>query len=133
MHSERRRNNGGDRASRRVRERAVAFGVCKTPDATVRRVSCGSAGDAIDPNTPETLCAPGETEDLIRAAIGGLMRHHQAIILARYYDGLSFDEIGNAFGVTKVAAFKMHARAIERLKVSLELMGVNFHALSFSN
>jgi RNA polymerase sigma factor (sigma-70 family) len=106
--------------------RDEAFGV---PD------SAGTLADrrSIDSETPETLCAPAETADLIRAAISGLNFRQQAVIIGRYYDGLTFAELGEELGISEPAAFQLHSRACKRLRISLELAGVDtIHALSFA-
>jgi len=43
-------------------------------------------------------------------------------LLARHFDGLTFDEIAEVFGVSRGAVHHMHARASERLRKSLALM-----------
>ena len=80
----------------------------------------------------ESCLAIGETQELIRAAIGGLTRRHAAVLLARHFDGLTFDEIAEVFGVSRGAVHHMHTRACERLRESLALMGAErFSDFSF--
>lgn len=103
------------------------------------RVLGGTCTDSLlacfaDPETPESLYAPGETRDLVRAAIGGLTKRHAVVILARYYDGLTFQEIADVVGVTQETIVKMHAVAVKRLRESLSLMGVDtLSACTLSN
>jgi RNA polymerase sigma factor (sigma-70 family) len=111
---------------------AVAFDFSAGHEAELVRGSAGAARVANAPSEAadggqnlERALASAESHEIIRSAIGGLTRSHAAVILARYFDGLTFREIGDVFGVSEVAVHKMHGRALARLRVSLELMGVD--------
>ena len=113
----------------------MAFNFQRSNEAFDLPNSAGTLADRgrVDKETPETLCAPAETADLIRAAISGLNRKQQACIIGRYYDGLTFAELGEELEISEPAAFQLHQRACKRLRISLELVGIDtIHALSFA-
>jgi RNA polymerase sigma factor (sigma-70 family) len=89
------------------------------------QASACCAFDIPDPDTPESILAEAETSDLIRDAIGGLTRDHQQILALRFQDDLTFEAIGARLGITKQSAQAKYALAIERMRTSLSLMGIN--------
>ena len=82
------------------------------------------AYDLADPETPESLCGRNETAAVIRAAVGGLESRHAELLALRYQDDLTLREIGARWGVSESAVCQMHATALERIRTSLELMGL---------
>lgn len=84
-----------------------------------------SALDVRDPDTPATLYAAAEIAGVVRAAMGGMMPRHAELLSLRYERDLTLGEIAALWGVSEPAVHAMERRALARMKLSLELMGVN--------
>lgn len=54
----------------------------------------------------------------------GLTRPHYAVVTLMYVDGYSQAQIAEALKISPAAVSKMHARALDRLRKGLALMGV---------
>lgn len=79
------------------------------------------AASFVDPNpTPGTSAVAREETDALDLALERLPEVDRAVILYRNRDHLSFDEIGRRLGRSGEAARKLWARAIDRLRRSIE-------------
>jgi RNA polymerase sigma factor (sigma-70 family) len=92
--------------------------------ATYETVRGSSALDVADPNTPESIAVSNETAAVLEACVGGLIDRHQDLIALRYEHDMSLAQIAQVFGVSVSAVHQMHAVALDRLKTSLSLMGI---------
>ncbi len=59
----------------------------------------------------------------LRAAIASLPEAERQVVELHYYDDLSFSEIGARLGICKPWAFRLHNKAIERLREALGDLG----------
>lgn len=63
--------------------------------------------------------ADEETSDLLRRAMKRLPKPHQAVIKARFFDGLTLEEAGNRLGVTREAIRQREVKALTKLRRSI--------------
>lgn len=94
------------------------------PECIGDTVGLDHARAIADAHTPASILDHADTCGILRAAISGLEPAHQHVLALRHDHDLSFEEIGREMGISKPAAFKLHERAVARLRISLELMGV---------
>ena len=94
-------------------------------------VPFGLADAGIDPDTlgdpaasAETLCIAGERATAVRVAVSGMTPEHGALLALRYGEGLTITAAATRLGVSRVSASRMERRALARLAISLELMGM---------
>lgn len=92
--------------------------------ATHETLRGSSALDIADPNTPESIAVSSETASLLSGCVGGLTERHRELIELRYEQDLTLAEIAKVFGVSVAAVHQMHAVALDRLRTSLSLMGI---------
>jgi RNA polymerase sigma-70 factor (ECF subfamily) len=64
---------------------------------------------------PDEVCETEEFRLVVRAALNSLEPRHQACLLARYYQDLSLDEVGQLMNLSPSAANSMLHRARGRL------------------
>lgn len=77
-----------------------------------------------DPRDAHQIIEERETSDILRDAIGGLTPRHQQILALRYQEELTFAEIAMELHLTVSSVHAMHRLALQRLRDSLELMGI---------
>jgi len=73
-----------------------------------------------EPERPDVAYERLETQDRVRAAIAALPPREQKVIGLYYYGEVTMKEIGAEIGVNESRVSQLHARAIRRLKESLE-------------
>jgi RNA polymerase sigma-70 factor (ECF subfamily) len=72
--------------------------------------------------SPSKQAIQEEQVESLRRAIERLPEDHRRVIVWRYEEGCSFEEIGRRLGRTANAAQKLWARAVERLQHDLETL-----------
>lgn len=77
-----------------------------------------------DRHTPASILDHADTCDILRNAIGSLNSTYQWVLTLRHDEELSYRDIGREMGISGAAAYQLHERAIARLRITLELMGV---------
>jgi RNA polymerase sigma factor (sigma-70 family) len=92
--------------------------------ATHETLRGSSAMDIADPNTPESIAVSSETASLLSGCVGGLTERHRQLIEMRYEQDMTLAHIAQVFGVSVPAVHAMHALALDRLRTSLSLMGI---------
>jgi RNA polymerase sigma factor FliA len=75
-----------------------------------------------EPEQPDTAYERNETKDRVRAAIASLPVREQKVIGLYYYGEATMKQIGAEIGVNESRVSQLHARAIRRLRESLEAM-----------
>jgi RNA polymerase sigma-70 factor (ECF subfamily) len=84
--------------------------------------SSHDAVQEVDPNpTPCTQSIAREDIAALRDALSSLPAHERSVIVLRYFDILSFEEIGRRLGGSPDAARKLCSRAVVRLKHLLKV------------
>lgn len=78
-----------------------------------------------DRETPESHLRTAEAGELVRDTLSGMTANHAFILRRRYEDDWTFARIAAELGVGAPAVHAMHARALDRLRLSLDLMGVS--------
>lgn len=73
-----------------------------------------------EPVQPDTMYERTQTEERVRAAIAMLPPREQKVIGLYYYGEATMKEIGEDIGVNESRVSQLHARAIRRLRESLE-------------
>jgi DNA-directed RNA polymerase specialized sigma24 family protein len=114
---------------------AVAVGVRHSRASVVHGdaagVVAGDLGSGLsDGSNPESDCIRAQAEaiaaDVVDGCLGGLTPEHHDVLVLRYWHELTFEEIGELFGIGKSGAKQLHDRALERLRDSFRL--INFTA-----
>ena len=77
-----------------------------------------------EPDAPDTAYEKLETRERVRAAISSLPLREQKVIGLYYYGEVTMKEIGTEIGVNESRVSQLHARAIRRLRESLDAMGL---------
>jgi RNA polymerase sigma factor (sigma-70 family) len=90
--------------------------------------SARCALDVADDQTPESLAAEAETSGLIDIASSGLSMRDRALLRMKFDGEMTTAEIAAQLGISGAAVSKATARAIARIRVSLQLMGVERYA-----
>jgi RNA polymerase sigma-70 factor (ECF subfamily) len=111
-------NNLADfaRLYRETSKRQLAREVSLTGDS-----SAGGGPDPADTDpSPSGLAAGHEEAEVVRAALATLPEDYRQVLLLRYQEELSFEEIGRLLNLTANAARKLWARAAKRLQQKLE-------------
>ena len=75
-----------------------------------------------EPEAPDAAYERTQTEARVRAAIAALPAREQKVIGLYYYNDATMKEIGADIGVNESRVSQLHARAIRRLRESLERM-----------
>src|SRR5687767_6172288 len=75
-----------------------------------------------EPEQPDTAYERNETKDRVQAAIASLPVREQKVIGLYYYGEATMKQIGAEIGVNESRVSQLHARAIRRLRESLEAM-----------
>ena len=75
-----------------------------------------------EPEQPDTVYEREETKARIRAAIASLPPREQKVIGLYYYGEATMKQIGAEIGVNESRVSQLHARAIRRLRESLDSM-----------
>jgi RNA polymerase sigma factor for flagellar operon FliA len=75
-----------------------------------------------EPERPDVAYERAEMENRVRAAIASLPPREQRVIGLYYYGEVTMKQIGAEIGVNESRVSQLHARAIRRLKESLESM-----------
>ena len=88
------------------------------------RMARGDINRVSDGDTPETITAKAEVAELLSLAAGGLTDRDRRIFRMRFDQDLTLEQIGAALGITAVAACRALSRAIDRMRVSLRVMGI---------
>ena len=76
-----------------------------------------------EPDAPDTAYEKVETRERVRAAIASLPLREQKVIGLYYYGEVTMKEIGTEIGVNESRVSQLQARAIRRLRESLDAMG----------
>jgi RNA polymerase sigma-70 factor, ECF subfamily len=79
----------------------------------------GAIADA-DVHPPDDAAIAGEERARVLQAIERLPEDYRQVILARSFDGLSFDEVGARLGRSADAARRLWVRALDRLRSEME-------------
>ena len=75
-----------------------------------------------EPEQPDTAYERSETTERVRNAIASLPAREQKVIGLYYYGEATMKQIGAEIGVNESRVSQLHARAIRRLRESLEAM-----------
>jgi RNA polymerase sigma-70 factor (ECF subfamily) len=78
------------------------------------------AGLAADDSTPSAQAMAHERARAVRQALDRLPEDYRQVLLLRFQEGLSFEEIGRRLGRSANAAEKLFARAIQQMEKELE-------------
>lgn len=70
--------------------------------------------------SPSAAMSKAEQQQRVRAALGRLPEVEQEVLLQRYVERLSIREVAAGLGLSEAAAYKRHARALEKLRRVLE-------------
>jgi RNA polymerase sigma-70 factor (ECF subfamily) len=70
--------------------------------------------------SPSREASANEQAEMVRKALEQLPENYRRVIVLRYQDERSFDEIGDLLGLTANAARKLLLRAVERMRQELE-------------
>ena len=73
-----------------------------------------------EPLSPHRLFEQTETRDRVREALASLPERERRIITLYYFEEATMKQIGTAIGVNESRVSQLHARAITRLKQTLE-------------
>jgi RNA polymerase sigma-70 factor (sigma-E family) len=87
-----------------------------------RRVEEFPTEDIPDRAVAEHL-PPSELEDTVRRALDRLPRRMRAVVVLRYYEGMSEPEIADALGVSRGTVKSTVSRAVAKLRMDTELAG----------
>jgi RNA polymerase sigma-70 factor (ECF subfamily) len=104
------------RAVRRsvLREQAASINL---PDGSVAELADRLFAPA---EGPSAALRRGEQVDRVRAALGALPEQDREVLVLRYLEQLSAQEVGAVLGVNEEAAKKRALRALQRLRTLLE-------------
>jgi RNA polymerase sigma-70 factor (ECF subfamily) len=85
----------------------------------------GSSGDPAGAvpdgaTSPSGRAMAAEQERAVQQALGRLPPDYRAALLLRIWEGLPFEEVGRALGLSPNAAEKLYARAVRRARRELE-------------
>jgi RNA polymerase sigma-70 factor (ECF subfamily) len=109
-------NNAGNfaRHFRATEKRAVSREISLPPD--------GSTTDALVAPlpSPSGVMMAHEQITVLHRALGRLPDDYRRVIILRYLDGCSFDEVGRLMNRSPEATRKLWSRAMERLRVEWE-------------
>jgi RNA polymerase sigma factor for flagellar operon FliA len=78
-------------------------------------------GEERSVETPETLITDAQTKDAVQHGLADLPEKEQQLLSAIYYDGATIEEAGQRIGLSKSWASRLHAKALSRMKKSLQL------------
>jgi RNA polymerase sigma-70 factor (ECF subfamily) len=81
--------------------------------------AAGGIADA-EGHPPDDAAIAGEERARVLQAIERLPEDYRQVILARSFDGLSFDEVGARLGRSADAARRLWVRALDRLRSEME-------------
>jgi RNA polymerase sigma-70 factor (ECF subfamily) len=112
-------NNLADfaRLYRETGKRQLAREVSLTGDSS----ASGGGPDPADTDpSPSGLAVGHEEAEVVHAALATLPEDYRQVLLLRYQEELSFEEIGRQLNLTANAARKLWARAAKRLQQKLE-------------
>ena len=98
----------------------IAFHVCY--DITIRKSKAEfSSRDLADSqNTPEEFCTKNAVRSLLKQAIDSLSLMEQQIIVLRYFNDLTMEEISRACSVSLSSIKRHHHAALKQMKKYLE-------------
>jgi RNA polymerase sigma-70 factor (ECF subfamily) len=82
--------------------------------------SGGAAGVVADAPSPSHQAMEGEQAEALRRALERLPGDYRRVLLLRFQEDLSFEDIGRLLGLTPNAARKLWARAVKRLQQETE-------------
>ena len=71
-------------------------------------------------STPSMAATKREIRQRVQAALDDLSDTDREVLLQRYAEQLSIQEIAAVLGITVAAAYKRHARALEKVRTALE-------------
>jgi len=83
-----------------------------------RMVLSGAGSDIEGPPTPDPAADYAEREAML-AELGKLPRRQRAVVVLRYYEGLSFQEIAEVLGCTPGTVRGHASRALAALRIEL--------------
>jgi RNA polymerase sigma factor for flagellar operon FliA len=95
-------------------------------DPSAVRLSAPESLDALADEAsvhPDDLIERKQLAELLSTAIAALPEPERRIVELHYYDDLSFSEIGARLGICKPWAFRLHNKAIARLREILGELG----------
>lgn len=78
----------------------------------------GQASDHTAPG-PEDSAMEGEVRARVRAALERLPERERAVVEGHYFEDRTLEEVGDAMGISKSWASRLHARALGRLRDAL--------------
>jgi RNA polymerase sigma-70 factor (ECF subfamily) len=102
---------------RRTDKRRLDREVALDPHPTASGITPGPAADT---PSPSRQMMAGETADELHAAMARLPDDYRQLLVLRYQEERSFEEIGQVMGRTANAVRKLWARAVERLQHELD-------------
>lgn len=82
-------------------------------DSSARGLAAGLAADAL---SPSGQAIEHEQAQAIQQALGRLPEEYRRVIVYRYHDERSFEDIGRLMGLSPNAARKLWVRAVKRLQ-----------------
>ena len=74
---------------------------------------------------PDRVYESSETKERVRRAIASLPARERKVIALYYYRDVTMKQIGAEIGVNESRVSQLHARAIQRLKKSLDIPGLD--------
>ena len=81
-----------------------------------REVRLGAVAPIAVPAEQETTLSRADLTRMVEACIGRLPEHHATVLRLRYWEGLSFVEIGKRMGRSDEAVRKLWVRSLDRLR-----------------
>src|SRR5262249_26645466 len=107
--------------TRRYRDTAKRQAAAEVPLEGGRSSADWTGGLLADASTPSGQAMAHEQTQAVQRALDRLPADHRQVILLRYQEELSFEDIGRLMDRSPNAAEKLWARAIKRLQQELEV------------
>jgi RNA polymerase sigma-70 factor (ECF subfamily) len=100
----------------RAGKRTVAREVARTPDHSMMNLADQLAGSI---TSPSGRVVRGELRHRLRAALVALAPSERDVLVLRYLEQLSIQDIAAVLGISDAAASKRHIRGLEHLRAAM--------------
>ena len=115
----------GDARAASPEAKADRVATAQALDDALSRVTAGflmsavGQGEEHQPETPEEELVDAQTRARVAKALEGLPERERALVNGFYFDGRQFDEVAAELGISKSWASRLHAKALDLLRVAL--------------